>query len=78
MQIELSIDLEKIEIDGEYYDLLQEIIRQEIESELRAQVRERFRHNREVRNLANKLGGIVIAELTLATKKQEEPEVNNE
>lgn len=72
MQIKLDIDFNNIEVDGEYYETLQNVIQQEITMELRKQVREKLQHNKEVRALSDKIGGIIIAELTLAAEKPEE------
>ena len=71
MQIKLNLDLAEIEIEEAYYTTLQNLIQNEIEKELRILVRENLRNNREVRNLADQLGNLVIAELVIATKKQE-------
>ena len=71
MQIKLNLDLAEIEIEEAYYTTLQDLIQNEIEKELRILVRENLRNNREVRNLADQLGNLVIAELVIATKKQE-------
>jgi hypothetical protein len=73
MQFKLNIDVGEVEINEAYYTTLQALIETEIERELREQVRENLRFNKEVRALADKIGGIVIAELTLsANKKLEE------
>ena len=71
MQIKLNLDLAEIKIEDVYYATLQDLIQNEIEKELRILVRENLRNNREVRNLADQLGNLVIAELVIATKKQE-------